>query len=79
MKRIEHDDSHPDSDLHVHHHEGSKELFEAQEHLQTGPKMMVKLEGDLDHDPLNKVHLTIERMNIPNISVYIDPKEVTCF
>lgn len=79
MKKIEHDDTVLESDIHVSHQDGSKEIFEGQEYLNQDPKLTVKLDGNFDIDIANNIHLTIERVTIPPIIVQISSAEISAF
>ena len=79
LKKIEHDDAVLESDIHVSHQDGSKEIFEGQEYLNQDPKLTVKLDGNFDIDIANNIHLTIERVTIPPIIVQINSAEISAF
>ena len=79
LKKLEHDENVPESDIQVYHQEGSRELFDGHEHVTQDPRLTVRLDGSFDLDMANSVHITIERNTIPGIIVQLNPSEITHF
>lgn len=71
---MEHDDTVLESDIHIYHQEGSKEIFDGHESMTEEPRLNAILDGSFDRDIANKVHITIERLPIPPIVVTLSPK-----
>lgn len=79
VKKIEHDDVLLDSDIHIYHQEGSKEIFDGHQYNAEEPKLTATIETTFDRDLANNVYITVERSTIPPILVNINPKEIVAF
>jgi hypothetical protein len=79
LKKAEHEEAVAESAIHVYHQEGSREIFEGHEHLSPEPRFTATLDGTFDVDVANNVHLTVEKIPIPTISIKISTDELAHF
>ncbi len=68
-----------ESDIHIYHQEGSKEIFDGHENQSEEPRLKAHLDGAFDLDVANGVHVAIERMPVPPIIVQLSQREITAF